>query len=139
MPIVHAAAVQLDSPLAGLAARAGEHACDLVGATLRAFTALVDHTIDIAASLLVVPGDLYAPPGLCSSPAFRFDCAGTRGDLCRVSLFSRRLSWLRAADHCHPFFESCGIAIVLRQVAGEMGDLEVRFVIPAICDVDAVG
>lgn len=59
MHIIHAADIHLDSPLAGLASRAGERASDLVGATRRAFTALVDHTIDIEASLLLIAGDLY--------------------------------------------------------------------------------
>lgn len=59
MLIIHAADIHLDSPLAGLASRAGERASDLVGATRRAFTALVDHTIDIDASLLLIAGDLY--------------------------------------------------------------------------------
>lgn len=59
MLIIHAADIHLDSPLAGLASRAGERASDLVGATRRAFTALVDHAIDIDASLLLIAGDLY--------------------------------------------------------------------------------
>ncbi|MBO6560114.1 MAG: DNA repair exonuclease [Nisaea sp.] len=59
MLIVHAADIHLDSPLAGLTLRAGERASDLVGATRRAFTALVDHTIEIEASLLLIAGDLY--------------------------------------------------------------------------------
>ncbi len=59
MLIIHAADIHLDSPLAGLASRAGQRASDLVGATRRAFTALVDHTIEIEASLLLIAGDLY--------------------------------------------------------------------------------
>lgn len=59
MLIIHAADIHLDSPLAGLASRAGERASDLVGATRRAFTALVDHAIEIDASLLLIAGDLY--------------------------------------------------------------------------------
>ena len=59
MHIIHAADIHLDSPLAGLASRAGERASDLVGATRRAFTALVDYTIDIEAPVLLIAGDLY--------------------------------------------------------------------------------
>lgn len=59
MRILHAADIHLDSPLVGLAARAGDRADELVGATRRAFTALIDFAIENEVSLLLIAGDLY--------------------------------------------------------------------------------
>ncbi|WP_431854387.1 metallophosphoesterase family protein [Azospirillum sp.] len=59
MRFIHTADIHLDSPLAGLAARAGERARDLVGATRRAFTGLIDAAVDQAVDFVVIAGDLY--------------------------------------------------------------------------------
>ena len=59
MLILHAADIHLDSPLVGLAARAGDRADELIGATRRAFTRLVDFAIENDVSLLLIAGDLY--------------------------------------------------------------------------------
>ncbi len=56
---LHAADIHLDSPLDGLAARAGEHANTLVGATRRAFKALIDCAIEQAVDFVIIAGDLY--------------------------------------------------------------------------------
>lgn len=57
--IIHTADIHLDSPLAGLAAKAGDRANDLVGATRRAFTAMIDYAIREAVDLVLIAGDLY--------------------------------------------------------------------------------
>lgn len=59
MRIIHAADIHLDSPLSGLAAKAGARADEIVGATRRAFSGLVDHAIESAVSLVLIAGDLY--------------------------------------------------------------------------------
>ncbi|MBY0430184.1 MAG: DNA repair exonuclease [Rhodospirillales bacterium] len=59
MQILHTADIHLDSPLAGLVARAGSRANALTGATRRAFTALVDYAIEAKVDLLLIAGDLY--------------------------------------------------------------------------------
>ncbi|MDB5406235.1 MAG: metallophosphoesterase [Rhodospirillales bacterium] len=59
MRILHTADIHLDSPLAGLAARAGDRANELVGATKRAFKALVDYAIEAEVRLVLIAGDLY--------------------------------------------------------------------------------
>ncbi len=59
MRILHAADIHLDSPLVGLAAKAGDRADELIGATRRAFTRLVDFAIETEVSLLLIAGDLY--------------------------------------------------------------------------------
>lgn len=59
MRFIHTADIHLDSPLRGLAARAGGRAGDLVGATRRAFTALIDAAVEQAVDFLVIAGDLY--------------------------------------------------------------------------------
>ncbi len=59
MLIVHTADIHLDSPLTGLASRAGERAKEFVGATRRALTSLVSYAIDVEASLVLIAGDLY--------------------------------------------------------------------------------
>lgn len=59
MRIIHAADIHLDSPLTGLAARAGERASELVGATRRAFEAMVDYAIENEVALILIAGDLY--------------------------------------------------------------------------------
>jgi len=56
---IHTADIHLDSPLAGLAARAGERARDLVGATRRAFTGMIDVAVEQAVDFVVIAGDLY--------------------------------------------------------------------------------
>jgi len=59
MRFLHAADIHLDSPLLGLAARAGERAEMLVGATRRALVRLVDLAIDEQVAFLIIAGDLY--------------------------------------------------------------------------------
>lgn len=59
MRFLHAADIHLDSPLLGLAARAGERAERLVGATRRALVRLVDLAIDEPVAFLIIAGDLY--------------------------------------------------------------------------------
>ncbi|MFV3077131.1 metallophosphoesterase family protein [Niveispirillum fermenti] len=59
MRFLHAADIHLDSPLLGLAARAGERAEKLVGATRRALVRLVDTAIGEQVAFLVIAGDLY--------------------------------------------------------------------------------
>jgi DNA repair exonuclease SbcCD nuclease subunit len=59
MRIIHAADIHLDSPLAGLAAKAGDRANELVGATRRALTAMVDYAIESEVALVLIAGDLY--------------------------------------------------------------------------------
>ncbi len=56
---LHAADIHLDSPLAGLAARAGDHATTLVGATRRAFEALIAYAIEQTVDFVIIAGDLY--------------------------------------------------------------------------------
>ena len=59
MRIIHAADIHLDSPLTGLAAKAGARANELVGATRRALTGMVDYAIESEAALVLIAGDLY--------------------------------------------------------------------------------
>lgn len=59
MRFLHAADIHLDSPLLGLAARAGGRADHLVGATRRALVRLVDLAIAEQVAFLVIAGDLY--------------------------------------------------------------------------------
>lgn len=59
MRFLHAADIHLDSPLLGLAARAGERAEMLVGATRRALVRLVDLAMDEQVAFLIIAGDLY--------------------------------------------------------------------------------
>lgn len=59
MRIIHTADIHLDSPLSGLAARAGRRSSELVGATRRAFTAMVDYAIETRVDLILIAGDLY--------------------------------------------------------------------------------
>src|SRR5690606_24019523 len=59
MLIIHAADIHLDSPLAGLTAKAGDRANELVGATRRAFSAMVDYAIEVKVDLVLISGDLY--------------------------------------------------------------------------------
>ncbi|MFM2042664.1 MAG: hypothetical protein RLY86_1240 [Pseudomonadota bacterium] len=59
MRFLHAADIHLDSPLAGLRARAGARAEELAGATRRAFTRMVDLALDQAVDLVLIAGDLY--------------------------------------------------------------------------------
>jgi DNA repair protein SbcD/Mre11 len=59
MRILHAADIHLDSPLSGLAARAGARADELVGATRRAFWGLIDYAIEAEIALVLIAGDLY--------------------------------------------------------------------------------
>jgi DNA repair exonuclease SbcCD nuclease subunit len=59
MRILHAADIHLDSQLVGLAAKAGDRADELIGATRRAFIGLVDFAIETEVSLLLIAGDLY--------------------------------------------------------------------------------
>jgi DNA repair exonuclease SbcCD nuclease subunit len=56
---IHAADIHLDSPLTGLATRAGERATTLVGATRRAFEALIAFAIEQAVDFVIIAGDLY--------------------------------------------------------------------------------
>ena len=56
---LHAADIHLDSPLAGLAARAGDRAGTLVGATRRAFDGLIRCAIERAVDFVIIAGDLY--------------------------------------------------------------------------------
>lgn len=56
---LHAADIHLDSPLQGLAARAGERADVLIGATRRALLRLVDTAIAEQVAFLIIAGDLY--------------------------------------------------------------------------------
>ena len=56
---LHAADIHLDSPLDGLAARAGGHATALVGATRQAFDALIKCAIEQAVDFVIIAGDLY--------------------------------------------------------------------------------
>lgn len=59
MRFLHAADIHLDSPLLGLAAKAGERADHLVGATRRALGRLVDLAIEEQVAFLIIAGDLY--------------------------------------------------------------------------------
>ncbi|OYQ31411.1 hypothetical protein CHU95_19865 [Niveispirillum lacus] len=59
MRFLHAADIHLDSPLLGLAAKAGGRADHLVGATRRALVRLVDLAIDEQVAFLIIAGDLY--------------------------------------------------------------------------------
>lgn len=60
MRFIHTADIHLDSPLAGLKARVGEErARDLVGATRRAFTGMIDTAVEQAVDFVVIAGDLY--------------------------------------------------------------------------------
>jgi DNA repair exonuclease SbcCD nuclease subunit len=56
---IHTADIHLDSPLAGLSARAGERARDLAGASRRAFHGLIQQAIDLTVDFVVIAGDLY--------------------------------------------------------------------------------
>ncbi len=59
MRFLHAADIHLDSPLLGLAARAGDRAEMLVGATRRALVRLVDLAVEEQVAFLIIAGDLY--------------------------------------------------------------------------------
>jgi DNA repair protein SbcD/Mre11 len=59
MRILHTADIHLDSPLTGLAAKAGTRADELVGATRRAFSGLIDYAIESGVALVLIAGDLY--------------------------------------------------------------------------------
>ena len=59
MRVLHAADIHLDSPLIGLAAKSGDRASELVGATRRAFTAMVDYAIQAEVAVVLIAGDLY--------------------------------------------------------------------------------
>lgn len=59
MRFLHAADIHLDSPLLGLAARAGARADDLIGATRRALVRLVDTALAEQVGFLIIAGDLY--------------------------------------------------------------------------------
>lgn len=59
MRFIHTADIHLDSPLAGLRARAGARGEELAGATRTAFTRLVDYAVDQEVELVLISGDLY--------------------------------------------------------------------------------
>lgn len=59
MQILHTADIHLDSPLSGLAGKAGGRANELVGATRRAFSGMVDFAIETGIELVLIAGDLY--------------------------------------------------------------------------------
>lgn len=59
MRFLHAADIHLDSPLLGLAGRAGARADELVGATRRALVRLVDAALAEPVAFLIIAGDLY--------------------------------------------------------------------------------
>jgi len=59
MRFLHAADIHLDSPLLGLAGRAGVRADELVGATRRALVRLVDAALAEPVAFLIIAGDLY--------------------------------------------------------------------------------
>ena len=59
MRFLHAADIHLDSPLQGLAVRAGDRADRLVGATRRALVRLVDRAMEEEVAFLIIAGDLY--------------------------------------------------------------------------------
>lgn len=59
MRFLHAADIHLDSPLLGLATRAGARADQLVGATRRALVRLVDRALAEPVAFLIIAGDLY--------------------------------------------------------------------------------
>lgn len=59
MKFIHAADIHLDSPLRGLARRAGARAEHLVGATRQAFVNLIDTAIEREVAFLLIAGDVY--------------------------------------------------------------------------------
>lgn len=59
MRFIHTADIHLDSPLAGLRAKAGARGDELAGATRTAFTRLVDHAVEQRVDLMLIAGDLY--------------------------------------------------------------------------------
>ena len=59
MKFLHAADIHLDSPLAGLAARADLPAGLLRGATRQAFSAMIDLAIAEEVAFVIIAGDLY--------------------------------------------------------------------------------
>lgn len=59
MKFIHAADIHLDSPLRGLARRAGERADALLGATREAFIRLIDTAIAEEIAFLLIAGDVY--------------------------------------------------------------------------------
>ncbi|MBN8908190.1 MAG: metallophosphoesterase, partial [Rhodospirillales bacterium] len=59
MKFLHAADIHLDSPLAGLAARADIPAELIRGCTRRAFEAMIQLAIDEDVAFVVIAGDLY--------------------------------------------------------------------------------
>ena len=59
MKFIHAADIHLDSPLAGLAARADLPGDLLRGATRRAFSAMIDLALAEDVAFVVIAGDLY--------------------------------------------------------------------------------
>lgn len=105
MLIIHAADIHLDSPLAGLTARAGDRANELVGATRRAFSAMVDYAIESNVDLVLISGDLYDGDWKDFSTGLffvaemaRLDRAGIRvaiitGNHDAESLMTRSLTW----------------------------------------------
>jgi DNA repair exonuclease SbcCD nuclease subunit len=105
MRFIHAADLHLDSPLAGLRERAGEHADRLVGATRRAFEGLVDFAVDERVDLVVIAGDVFDGdwPDHTTGLFFvrmlaRLKVAGIlvamiRGNHDAASVISKRLTW----------------------------------------------
>lgn len=59
LKFVHCADIHLDSPLTGLTAYADAPADLLRTATRRAFSRLIDETIELGAAFIVIAGDLY--------------------------------------------------------------------------------
>ena len=59
MRFLHAADIHLDSPLAGLRARAGARGDTIAGATRDTFVRLIDTALELQVAFLIIAGDVY--------------------------------------------------------------------------------